>query len=111
LRSRNPVFDKAIVIEEISRHRSRIDKSVPNRMFSELICSAVRAAVADPTGDNLTPSLEAFAIALRLQLQLNLDVAQEALHEAFISRQPGFERLMSLAVTVGLSREALMHGE
>ena len=38
LRSRNPVFDKAIAIaEEISRHRSRIDKFVPNRLFSELI--------------------------------------------------------------------------
>jgi len=38
LRSRNPVFHKAIATaEEISRHRPRIDKSVPNRLFSELI--------------------------------------------------------------------------
>ena len=112
MRSRHPVFDKAIVIaEEISRHRSRINKSVPNRMFSELIGSAVRAAVADPTGDKIASALEAIATARRLQLQVNLDVAQEALYQAFMGRQRGVERLMSLAVAVGLSRDALMRGQ
>jgi hypothetical protein len=112
LRDRHPVFDKAIVIaEEISRHRSRIDKSGPNRIFSELIGSAVRAAVADPIGDKIEPALEAIATARRLQLQLNLDVSQEALYEAFVNRQPGVERLISLAVAVGLSRDALMRRE
>jgi hypothetical protein len=86
LRSRNPVFDKTIdIAEEISRHRSRIDKSVPNRLFSELNGgSTVRASVADPTGDKIASAKE--AIALRLQLQLNLDVVQEALDEAVINR-------------------------
>jgi hypothetical protein len=86
LRSRNPVFDKAIAIaEEIARHRSRIDKSVPNRLFSELIGGAVRATVADHTCDKIASARE--AIALRLQLQLNLNVHKPSTKLSLIGSQ------------------------
>jgi hypothetical protein len=60
---------------------------VRNRLFSELIGGAVRAAVADHICDKIASAREAIAIAHRLQLQLNLNVAQKAFDEAFINRQ------------------------
>jgi hypothetical protein len=81
-----------------------------NRIFSELIGSAVLAAVVDPTGYKIAAEREVITLLQRLQLQLNLDVAQEALYQAFINQQPRVARLLSLAVAIGLSQEALTRG-
>ena len=75
---------------------------MPNRILSELIGSAVLAAVADPTDDKIAAALEAITVS-----QLNLDLAQEALYQAFTNQQQGVEPLLNLAVAVGLSLEAL----
>jgi hypothetical protein len=95
----------------LSSGGSRINKSVPNRPFSELIGgSTVRAAVAEYLRQNRVCQ-GGYRDRTSAVVPTDLDVAQEALDEVFISRQPGVQRLMSLAIDVGLSRDALMRGE
>lgn len=95
----------ALIADEVERHHYQIDKSAPNQLLSDMIAEATRAALADPSEENLKAALDSIAIARSLRLSPGLDRAQEMVHDALTERRAGCERLVDLALALGLSPE------
>jgi alpha-amylase/alpha-mannosidase (GH57 family) len=107
--SRNPAaYSKAVIIaQEALQWGYLIDKSGPNLYFGTLIADAVQSAVAEPSAENLQSAMELTALAKRLRLASNLDLAQEAVYAALTEAHLGYERLAELAKALNLSPAVL----
>src|SRR5262249_46231111 len=101
-------YSKALEIaEEVARWNYRIDKSLGNSILSGLITQAARAAVAEPGHERIEAAIRAVRLARGLTLEPNLDLAQEAVYTAIVSRARGREELGRLAAALNLSQRAM----
>ncbi len=107
--SHDPAFydNAAAIAEEIARRRYRMDKTIPNLLFSEMVTQTVRDAAGDPSPAKLRAAFDTISIAKRLRLEPNFEPAQEAVYEAVARRQSGSASLLDLGAALELSRETL----
>lgn len=101
-------YQRAIDIANIVAKRGyKIDRTVANRSFSELITNAVGSAVEHPTPPALNAATNLLDLAAKLRLVPDLEQAQEAIYDAFSQAKVDLIRLSKLAAALGLSAAAL----
>jgi len=108
-RSRDPVaYRRAIEIAGVAARRGyQIDKSVANESFGAMINDAVSKAVEQPSRGIIRAAMDLLALSKRLALQPNLDVAQEAVYQAFARELPHAGQLARLGSALGLAQNVL----
>ena len=102
-------YRKALEIaNEVAQSGLRIDRKSVSRIFEEMIARAVRYALANPSAENLRAPLVLVTLARKLNLEANLDEAQESLYEALKRGMTVTEELRELSVVLGLAPGLLM---
>jgi hypothetical protein len=85
----------------------QIDKSVANESFAAMINDVVGKAVEGPSRGLTKAALELIALSRRLNLEPNLEPAQERVYEAFIAGVPHAGQLARLSGALGLAHLAV----
>jgi alpha-amylase/alpha-mannosidase (GH57 family) len=104
-------YRKALEIaNEVAQHGYRIDRNGVRRNFEEMIARSVRHALAAPSADNFQAPLMLVKLARKLNLEANLEQAQEAVYEALMSGAalPATEGLRELTNVLGLAPGLLL---
>lgn len=94
--------------DEVARHGYRIHRSVVRQMYEDAITTAAWNAARAPSEENIRTAIELTELAGRLELELNLDCAQEALYYAMVDVIPDPDQLRELALKVNVSPEVVM---
>jgi alpha-amylase/alpha-mannosidase (GH57 family) len=108
LHTRDPIaYRRAIEIASEAKKRGyQFDKSVANAAFSELINDAVAKAVERPSQVLAKAAHDLIVLSRNLELQPNLDAAQEKVYQAFLAGVAQVGRLVRLAGALGLASSA-----
>lgn len=93
--------------DEVARNGYGIRRTVIWRMYEEAITNAAWEAARNPSPDRIKTAIELTELAQRLNLELNLDRAQEALYYAMIDSTPDSRELRDLALMVNVSPEVV----
>jgi hypothetical protein len=93
--------------DEVARNGYHIRRTVIWRMYEEAITKAAWEAARDPSADKIKTAIELTELAKRLDLELNLDRAQEALYYAMVDSIPDPRELRELALMVNVSPEVV----
>ncbi|HEX8773922.1 MAG TPA: DUF3536 domain-containing protein [Pyrinomonadaceae bacterium] len=102
-------YRKALEIaNEVAQHGLRIDRKSVSRTFEEMIARAVRYALAHPSAENFQSPLMLVTLARKLNLEANLEEAQESVYEALKRGMSTTEELRELSVVLGLAPGLLM---
>ena len=107
-RSHDPVaYGRAIEIAAQAASRAyQIDKSLANASFAAMINEAVTKAAERPSRVLTKAALDLIALARRLDLEPNIEPAQERLYYAFMAGVPHAGQLARLTGAVGLAHSA-----
>ncbi len=94
-------YKRAIEIaEEVAERGFQIDRSFASKAFGSLITNRVYIALEQPTTENIDAANALLEVSGRLSLTPNLDIAQEAVHDAVkrltIPPREEFRRLVAL---------------
>lgn len=108
-RSRDPLaYRRAIEIAGVAGKRGyQIDKSIANENFAAMINDAVSKAVERPARAINNVALDLIALSRQLNLQPDLDGAQEKIYDAFLHGVAHAGRLVRLAGALGISHTAI----
>jgi glycine/D-amino acid oxidase-like deaminating enzyme len=105
-------YRKALEIaERVARQGLRIDRASVRKTFEEMIARAVRYAFSNPSAENFQPALVLVRLARKLNLEANLEQAQESVYEAMRAGRPVSEEARELAVVLGLAPALLRRSE
>jgi hypothetical protein len=85
----------------------QIDKSIANESFAAMINDVVSKAVEGPSRSLTKAALDLIALSRRLNLEPNLEPAQERIYEAFIAGVPHAGQLARLTSALGLAHLAV----
>ncbi len=85
------------IADEVARHGYRIDRASLQQRLEEMLTRAVRHAVAQPAAANYQAALMLITIAQRLDLEANVERAQESVFEAIRGNGTAPEGLRELA--------------
>jgi len=108
-RSHDPIaYKRAIEIaNRAAQHGYKIDKTMANESFGAMINDVVSKAVERPSRALTNAALDLIALSGRLDLQPNLETAQERIYDAFVAEVPHAGQLARLATAVGLAHSAI----
>ncbi|HYE65167.1 MAG TPA: DUF3536 domain-containing protein [Pyrinomonadaceae bacterium] len=109
--SRNPAdYQRAREIaREVERHGYQINRSDANRLFEGMIADAVRSAIAHPSQEGFESALSLLKLSQQLDLNVNLEQAQETVYQALKDGNPSISGIHDLALMLGLSPSLLRH--
>jgi alpha-amylase/alpha-mannosidase (GH57 family) len=99
------------IANEVAQRGLRIDRKAVSRMFEEMIVRGVRYALENPSAENFQSPLVLVTLARKLNLEANLEQAQEVVYEALIKGMPATEELRELSVVLGLAPGLLLRSE
>ncbi len=91
------------IADEVARHGYRIDRASLQQRLEETLTRAVRHAVAQPAEEHYTAALTLITIAQRLDLEANIERAQESVYEAIRGNGTAPEGLRKLAQQLKLA--------
>ena len=96
-------LDALRIADEVARHGYRIDRTSLQQRLEGLLTRAVRHAVAQPAEENYLAALALITLAQRLNLEANVERAQESVYEALQDRARVTEGLRKLAEQLHLA--------
>jgi alpha-amylase/alpha-mannosidase (GH57 family) len=100
-------YKSAIEIAILASNRGyAIEKAPANESFSAMINEAVSKAVERPSRTAANTALDLIALARRLNLEPNLELAQERIYQAVVTVSQQGGQLARLAGAVGLAHSA-----
>ena len=91
------------IADEVARHGYRVDRASLQQRLEEMLTRAVRHAVAHPIAENYQAALALITLAQRLDLEANIERAQEAVYMALRAGGPAPEGLQELATRLRLA--------
>jgi len=108
-RSHDPLaYKRAIEIASMAAKRGyRIEKKVANESFGAMINDVVSKAVERPSRQLTNAALDLVALSRRLDLEPNLEWAQEQIYQAFLNGVAHAGQLARLAGAFGLAHSAI----
>ncbi|MBA3440545.1 MAG: DUF3536 domain-containing protein [Pyrinomonadaceae bacterium] len=111
--SHDPIkFHQAMrIAHEAAQGGYEIDRAAVRSIFTEMITAGVCAAVATPSFKNLQAALSSIKLGKKLNVEANLDQAQEAVHQALQDGLPVPKEMRELALMLGLSPRLLSHAD
>ncbi len=95
------------IASQATKSGYQIDKSAANESFAAMINDIVSKAVERPSRSLTKAALDLIALARRLNLEPNLEPAQERIYEAFIAGVPHAGQLARLTSALGLAHSAV----
>lgn len=103
--SQNPAAYQAAVeiADKVARYNYHIDRSTSRRMFEEMIVKVVRLAVANASSKNIQSAASLITLAEKLNVEANLERAQEVIYQAFQSGLIVSEEMRELALMLRLA--------
>jgi hypothetical protein len=90
-----------------TRRGYAIEKTLADRIFSTMINDTVSKAAERPSRVVANAALELIALSRKLNLEPNLEPAQERLYHAFVAGVPHAGQLARLAGALGLAHSAV----
>jgi hypothetical protein len=108
-RSHDPLaYKRAIEIASMAAKRGyRIEKTVANESFGAMINDVVNKAVERPSRLLTNAALDLVTLSRRLDLEPNLEWAQERIYQAFLDGVAHAGQLARLAGAFGLAHSAI----
>ena len=95
------------IANEAAKRGYKIDKTFANEAFAEMINDLVSKIVERPSRSLTKAALDLVPLARRLDLEPNLEPAQERLYHAFLAGVPHAGQLARLAGALGLAHSAV----
>ncbi len=101
-------YNRAIEIAKLAAKRGyQIEKTLANESFATMINDVVSKAVERPSRLLTNAALDLIALSRRLDLEPNLEPAQERVYQAFLAGARKAGQLARLAGAVGLAHSAV----
>ena len=105
-------YRKALEIASaVARQGLTIDSRRVRRTFEEMIARAVSYALANPSAENFQTALTLVKLARKLNLEADLEQAQEYVYEALKREAPITQEMRELAIVLGLAPGLIQRSE
>jgi alpha-amylase/alpha-mannosidase (GH57 family) len=105
-------YRKALEIANaVSQQGLTIDRRSVRATFEEMIARAVRYALANPSAENFQAALVPLTLARKLNLEADLEQAQEYVYEALKNGAPMMNEMRELASVLGLAPGLVQRSE
>jgi alpha-amylase/alpha-mannosidase (GH57 family) len=105
-------YRKALEIANVVAQQGlTIDRRSVRRTFEEMIARAVRYALSNPSAENFQAALVPLTLARKLNLEADLEQAQEYVYEALKKGAPMMKEMRELASVLGLAPGLVQRSE
>jgi alpha-amylase/alpha-mannosidase (GH57 family) len=91
------------IAEQVGQHGYQIDRTTSRKLFENMITDAVRTAVSKRDDESYDSAIDLLALTDRLDLEVNLEPAQEAAYDAALSSQGSGEKFAKLLIALWVS--------
>jgi hypothetical protein len=95
------------IANQAAEHAYKIDKTGANETFAAMINELVSKTVERPSRSLTKAALDLIALARRLDIEPNLEPAQEQIYHAFLAGVPHAAQLARLTSALGLAHSAV----
>jgi hypothetical protein len=94
------------IAEQVGQHGYQIDRTTSRKLFENMITDAVRTAVSKRDDESFDSAIDLLALTDRLDLDVNLEPAQEAAYDAALATPVLGEKFSRLLVSLWVSPNA-----